>query len=114
MCHKRISSFLSILNLGSVDDLLAEVTTEILRSSQVHLPTAKQFGELNLQSGHAQQTRSATRREINQYVDIAIRTKIGPERRSENSESQDTMTLTKRCQFGFGDRTLCIHGYITG
>lgn len=60
-----------ILDFGLVDDIIAEVATELLRGSQINPYSAEQFGELVLDFGHVEKRRAGLRHELDQQVHVS-------------------------------------------
>jgi hypothetical protein len=72
MWRMRIASSRGILGRGCPQDLIAEVTAEVLGCSQVDLPSLQQRRQLDFNPRHADQARLGVRLEFDQQVHIAV------------------------------------------
>ena len=74
-----------------IDDFLAKVPAQILRSPQVDPAPIEQGRKLPFKSGHGKEAGRAARQELNQKIKIALRCGVGMERGSEDGETLDAV-----------------------
>ena len=83
------------LNLRGAQNIVAEVTAQILGGSQIDPPAAYQIGQLCLDSRETQEAGLHPRLEFHQQIYVAVGTCGLPESRPKERQPHDVMAAAK-------------------
>src|SRR5579883_2707614 len=111
MWRRRTRSSFRIEHFGLLEDLLPEVTAQVLRRAQVHCASPQECREFTFQARNAQQSRNMARFELHQDIHVALGSEIFPQRGTEHRQPADVMTLGELGNGLFRDRNPDCHDY---
>ena len=82
-------------------DLVAEISAQVLAGAEIHLAIVQQVGEFSLDLSDSQKTRCVSIFEINQHVDVALTTEIVAQDRSKEGEPGNMIVTAELAQPDF-------------
>ena len=95
MCGNRVSPLPYILNFRFFQYRVAEIAAQVLRRAEVDFAT-EHPGQFQLHTGESNKTGDTVRLELDEDVDIAVWSEIGPQGRAEDGQPTNAMRPAER------------------